>query len=112
MGDIAKIVGERIKNRRLRLGWTQEELAEKAALHNTYIGQLERGEKNATLESIEKVATGLGVTFEELFEKIIPGENSATSIAAQCYELVDALSPESQRLVLEILQKIMNLKDE
>ena len=53
MSEIAKSVGQRIRNYRTRQGLSQEKLAEMSGCHPTYIGQLERGEKNATLESIE-----------------------------------------------------------
>ena len=56
MSDIAKIIGQRIRNYRTQKGLSQEKLAELAGCHPTYIGQLERGEKNATLESVEKIA--------------------------------------------------------
>ena len=54
--SIAKIIGDRIRAYRNQKGWSQEYLAEKADVHHTYIGQLERGEKNATIESISKIA--------------------------------------------------------
>lgn len=54
MSEISKITGQRIRNYRVQQGLSQEKLAEMAGCHPTYIGQLERGEKNATLESIEK----------------------------------------------------------
>ena len=56
MSEIAKAVGQRIRNYRTRAGFSQETLAEMSGCHPTYIGQLERGEKNATIESIEKIS--------------------------------------------------------
>ena len=53
MSDIAKILGQRIRNYRTAKGFSQEKLAELSGCHPTYIGQIERGEKNATIESIE-----------------------------------------------------------
>ena len=53
MSDIAKILGQRIRNYRTSKGLSQEKLAELSGCHPTYIGQLERGEKNATVESVE-----------------------------------------------------------
>ena len=46
---------------------SQEALAEKAGLHRTYIGMIERAEKNITLASIEKIARALGVPVREMF---------------------------------------------
>jgi transcriptional regulator with XRE-family HTH domain len=83
MAEIAKIIGERIRAYRTKAGLSQENLAERAGRHSTYIGQLERGEKNATLESIEKVARALDVSFETLFMHIISGLAQNES-AEQC----------------------------
>lgn len=52
---------------RLEQGYSQEELGAKAKLHRTYIGMIERGEKNITLENIEKIAKALSVPLVELF---------------------------------------------
>lgn len=52
MSEIAKIIGQRVRNYRIDKGLSQEKLAELSGCHPTYIGQVERGEKNATLESI------------------------------------------------------------
>lgn len=76
MTKIQQIIGERIRNFRKQKGWSQEELADIANLHATYIGQLERGEKNATLESINKIATALEVSLEELFKSIQPNSKN------------------------------------
>lgn len=57
MSEFAKAVGKRIRNYRTRAGFGQEKLAEMSGGHPTYIGQLDRGEKNATIESIEKITT-------------------------------------------------------
>jgi len=91
MKEIALIVGERIQAYRKSAGLTQERLAEKAELHHTYIGQLERGEKNATLETIQKIAKALDVSFETLLEKIVIGEVD-NPIAREAYNLIAKLS--------------------
>lgn len=60
--------GNSVRKRRKALGLSQEQLAEKAKLHRTYIGMIERGEKNVTLTNIEKIALALGCTVSELVE--------------------------------------------
>ena len=70
MSDIAKVIGQRIRNYRTSAGLSQEKLAELSGCHPTYIGQLERGEKNATVESIEKIASALNVSLSKLFEQL------------------------------------------
>jgi len=59
--------GERVRDLRKRKSLSQEELAARAGVHRTYVGMIERAEKNITLENIEKIAKALGVRIEELF---------------------------------------------
>ena len=49
---------------------SQEELAERAQLHRTYISEVERGERNISLENIYKLSVALNVSLAELFSKI------------------------------------------
>jgi transcriptional regulator with XRE-family HTH domain len=58
-----------LRQRRLELSLSQEVLAERAGVHRTYIGMLERGEKNATLISIERIATALDVDAYTLLQR-------------------------------------------
>ena len=58
--------GERVREIRKEKGFSQEELAHKADLHRTYIGMIERAEKNITLLNIEKIANALEVNIKEL----------------------------------------------
>ena len=59
--------GEKIRELRKEQGISQEELSYKADLHRTYIGMIERAEKNITLINIEKIAKALNVDRKELF---------------------------------------------
>lgn len=59
--------GKRIRELRLQKGWSQEELADKVGLHRTYIGTIERGEQNVSIDNIEKLAKTLGTTLQQLF---------------------------------------------
>jgi transcriptional regulator with XRE-family HTH domain len=58
--------GEKVREIRKEKGLSQEELAHKADLHRTYIGMIERAEKNITLLNIEKIAKALEVNIKEL----------------------------------------------
>lgn len=89
---------------------SQEELAERCSLHPTYIGQVERGEKNATLESISKIAVGLNVSLSTLFENLEVAATVERSCAGKAYDLIQALPVGSQEKVLEILRAILELK--
>ena len=59
--------GQRVREERIKQGYSQEELAELADVHRTYIGMIERAEKNITLRNIEKIANALKIKPEELF---------------------------------------------
>jgi transcriptional regulator with XRE-family HTH domain len=58
--------GQRVRQERTKKGLSQEELADIAGVHRTYIGMIERAEKNITLENIEKIARALSMKPEEL----------------------------------------------
>ena len=59
--------GKKVREIRVKQNLSQEKLATKAGVHRTYIGMIERAEKNITLENIEKVAKALGLSVKELF---------------------------------------------
>lgn len=56
----------RLKQLRLERGLSQEEFAEQCGLHRTYIGSIERGERNVSIDNIERIATALGVEVRHL----------------------------------------------
>ena len=64
--NILKEIGLRIRGRRLMLGLSQEELGWQCDLHRTYIGMLERGEKNLTVSSMVRICAGLKIKISEL----------------------------------------------
>lgn len=110
MSEIAKSVGQRIRSYRIKLELSQEKLAELSGVHPTYIGQLERGEKNATLESIEKIAKALNISLSQLFEKLGDSPENRRSIPLECYELLSSKSEEEQQLLFEIISGIEKYK--
>lgn len=63
---VIKCFGASVQKLRYGLGISQEELAERADLHRTYIADIERGARNPTLLTIKKLATGLGVSTADL----------------------------------------------
>jgi transcriptional regulator with XRE-family HTH domain len=60
--------GEKVRNYRIEMNLSQEQLAEKAMLHRTYVGMIERGEKNITLINIYKIAKALNIHVSELLK--------------------------------------------
>ncbi len=60
--------GEKVRDLRKERGLSQEQLAHNADLHRTYIGMIERAEKNITLLNIEKIANALNVEVNKLLQ--------------------------------------------
>lgn len=68
--DIKRAFGARVRALREARDWSQERMGEACDLHWTYIGQVERGERNLGIQSIEKIAKGLKVTMAELMRGV------------------------------------------
>lgn len=109
MSEIAKIVGQRLRQRRQELGYSQEVTSEKAGLHPTYIGQVERGEKNATIESIEKICIALDYPMEDLFNKIVSTDSRYKS-AKKCYDLIVSQPLDDQDTLCLLITDIIKYK--
>ncbi len=109
MDKLTQIIGQRLRARRLELGYSQEVTAEKADLHPTYIGQVERGEKNATIESVEKICIALEYPMEDLFQKLTPLE-SQSLIAQKCYNLISTQPIKEQKQLYTLLEDIIRYK--
>ena len=67
MKMIEKQFGQRVRKLRLASKVSQEQLAFKASMHRTYLGGIERGERNPSLKNIAAIADALGITLSELF---------------------------------------------
>jgi transcriptional regulator with XRE-family HTH domain len=65
-GDLQRIVGANLRRYREEQGLSQEAFAEVLGWHRTYIGGLERGERNLSLQAVERIASGLGLDPIEL----------------------------------------------
>jgi transcriptional regulator with XRE-family HTH domain len=60
-GDLQTRVGRNLRALRLEQGLSQEEFADRLGLHRTYMGGVERGERNLTLKSVERLAAMMGI---------------------------------------------------
>ena len=72
VGDLQKTVGRNLRAYRLERGLSQEAFADVLGVHRTYMGGVERGERNLTLKSLEKMAEQIGVEARELLEVEAP----------------------------------------
>lgn len=68
--DIRERFGDAVRTRREQLGLTQEDLADKAGIHRTYLSDIERGSRNLSLINIERVASALDLPLSELFRLV------------------------------------------
>jgi transcriptional regulator with XRE-family HTH domain len=66
--EISIKFGEKVRELRTKKGFSQEELAHIADVHRTYIGMVERAEKNITLVNVEKIANALEITISDLLK--------------------------------------------
>jgi CheY-like chemotaxis protein len=92
--DLRALLGATIKSDRSALGISQEELAYRAGLHRTYISDLERGARNPSIQSIEKIASALQISVSMLFEQAGSG--------SQAKELVEILLVEDNPRDVEL----------
>jgi transcriptional regulator with XRE-family HTH domain len=65
--DLPQRLGARVRGLRVDAGLTQQELADAAGVHRTYIAQIENGTRNVSVTAVGQVADGLGITLSELF---------------------------------------------
>lgn len=85
MNEIKTILGNNIRELRIKSGWTQEKLAEKAGISVPFMTQIELARKSASLEVIEKIALALSVSYERLFKTESPN-NSDINLALHILE--------------------------
>ena len=66
--DIKSKLGKKVRETRIKEGYSQEEFASLCGLHRTYISDIERGERNVSVENIEKIAKALKIETNELLK--------------------------------------------
>lgn len=100
----SEVVGRRIRALRRAAGWTLEDLAERADLHPNFLGLLERGRKNPSIDVVSRVALGLGV---ELASLVDGGElRGPTELRALIRERTASMADADLRRVLRVLDAI------
>src|SRR3954469_3489398 len=106
--SITARLGASVRSQRFRLGLSQEQLAERANLHRTYIAGIERGGRNITLKSIDKLPNALEVSISDLLPSLNaatgePGNSSSTA------KLVDILlvedNPDDATMTVEAFRE-------
>ncbi|RED65375.1 DNA-binding XRE family transcriptional regulator [Cohnella phaseoli] len=111
--EILKLVGQRIRSLRKERGMSQEQLGEKGGFHYSYIGQIERGEKNVALLNLAKISAALEVSLSQLFT-YVDGEEKRTDSENDLQEILSALryqKPDQVRLVRNVVREILGEGD-
>lgn len=102
MSRTLKAVGAQIRSLRKVRKLSQEQLAERADLHYTMIGSVERGERNITLENLAKIAKGLKVPLRELF----PPETKHDESMKELVALLAIADQSTSELILSVAKLI------
>lgn len=105
MNDILQKVGLRIKEIRKSKAMTQDHLGDISNFHSTYIGGLERGERNISISNLQKLAEALDVKISEFF-MFTPQLSSDEYVIGQIIELLRERNNQEIQMALSILQTI------
>ncbi len=107
MKNITLSFGKRIRDIRVSKNISQEKLAELCGLHPTYVGQIERGEKSPTLESIYKLSIGLDTDINKLFCNIETVFEDKKDFATKIYNEILGLPEDKKEKIYNIICKII-----
>lgn len=105
-----KKLGDRIRLLRIEKGLSQEMLGERSELHTNYVGQIERGEKNLTIDSLLKISKGLEISLEQLFRGLDPIHNMDKF--GEIVELLSQRSTKDHAMILKIIKSIFDWEQE
>jgi len=83
-----KALGQRVRQLRLKRGYSQEAFADHCGVHRTFMGTIERGESNISFQNLAKIAGGLGITISKLVSGVeraaaTPAKGESVTIKAQ-----------------------------
>ena len=67
---LARRFGELVRRLRQEMGYSQEEFSFRVGLHQTYVSSVERGERNVTIQTADRIAKALGTTLADIFAEI------------------------------------------
>jgi transcriptional regulator with XRE-family HTH domain len=114
MESVNKLLAKRIKALRQERGITQEELALKADINKSFMGEIERAVANPTVNTLEKISIALGVTIEDLF-KFEYIKNDAISKELECLEKINfeirTRSLKEQEAIYKLIKTFFSLVD-
>ena len=101
MNTIHTEIGNRIRQFRIKKGFSQEKLAELSDLNMSYIGQVERGEKNPSVDIVYSIASALDVDLSDLF-KNLSSKSSDNSYAHKVYSLMLTMDEKRSKYLFDL----------
>lgn len=100
-------IGSRIKAIRKRENLSQEKLAELAGLNTSYIGQIERGDKNPSVETVYKISKALKIDVSVLFENLTSTEDIKNQYSKAVYSLMFNLDEKTSKKIFDIVSTMI-----
>ena len=110
MPDIKQMIGARVRALRKERRLSQEALGGKAGLHTTYVGAVERGERNVSIETLEKIADGLGVKIYDLLSCLAEPEDTG-KMKAYITKSIKACPPGAVKIIFDVMNVLQNLEN-
>ena len=103
-----KIVGQRIKEERIKKGWSQERLSEEVDVTTVYISRIERGSSKINLKRLAQISKALDTSVEYLIRGT--QTDSPNYLDKELYETLLSCTPAKQRLIYNIAKIVSNAK--
>jgi transcriptional regulator with XRE-family HTH domain len=104
-------LGKRIREERQKLNLTQEKIAESIDISDSYIGQIERGERSLTLDTLIRLANKLGVTIDYLLQDSM-GHVTNDQTINQLAQILYNRSPKQKQMALDVLKMMFSHLDD
>lgn len=105
MENVYKFIGKRIKEERLKRGLTQSEVAEISGITDNFLSYIENGKKQASLNTLYKIANALEVSLSKLFSDV-PSKKTNYSLTEQILPLLKDKSPKDKKFILDLVRLV------
>ncbi|MFF2480616.1 helix-turn-helix domain-containing protein [Paenibacillus sp. NPDC058071] len=111
MSKFARYIGENIRTLRKLRGLSQEQLALRAEINASYMGQVERGEKSPTIDVLGKIAGALQCPLEQIVQVSGSRQESEVSYADKIAHQINGLTAKEQEAVYKLVKQVIQFKD-
>ena len=108
MRSLIKAIGQRTRRAREEMDLTQEQVAERAGLHVSYVGQIERGLREPSLKSLVSITHALNLELVDIFTE---GGDKEDRLLRELRRVIGTLEPPQQRQVLGIVRQVVGLAE-